>query len=99
MQQAFRKDKGGRLGEAYCAEIQHRLEDCIVEDDRKAKAAAASDAAKAAAVGGKRKKEKVNGPLLEMARSAYTFYFCLHLTQAKGGVSRFLGSSTSVWAI
>jgi ATP-dependent RNA helicase DDX31/DBP7 len=85
----YGSSKAGRSGEAFCAEIQHRLEECVVEDTAKAKAEAAS-AAKAAALasGGKRtrkkpKKEKVEGRLLEMARSAYTSYICSYPTKEK----------------
>jgi ATP-dependent RNA helicase DDX31/DBP7 len=83
-------NKAGRSGEAFCAELQHRLEGCVMEDTAKAKADAAS-AAKAAALasgGGKRtrkkpNKEKVEGRLLEMARSAYTSYLRSYPTKEK----------------
>ena len=80
----YGQSKAGRAGEAFCAEIQHRLEVCVMEDDAKAKAAA-SEAAKAAIVGVKRRKrnEKVNGRLLEMARSAYTSYLRSYPTKEK----------------
>jgi ATP-dependent RNA helicase DDX31/DBP7 len=80
--------KAARSGEAFCAEIQHRLEDCVMQDDSKAKADAASAAKAAALAGGKRtrknaKKDKVEGRLLGMARSAYTSYLRSYPTKEK----------------
>lgn len=82
----YGQSKAGRSGEAFCAEIQHRLEDCILQDDAKTKSAAAAEAAKAVALGGakrRKNKEKVHGRLLEMARSAYTSYLRSYPTKEK----------------
>jgi ATP-dependent RNA helicase DDX31/DBP7 len=85
----YGQSKAGRSGEAFCAEIQHRLEECVMEDDAKTKSAAAAEAAKAdAVVAGankrrRKKKEKVNGRLLEMARNAYTSYLRSYPTKEK----------------
>ena len=82
----YGQSKMGRDGEAFCAEIQHRLEDCVTQDDAKAKASAAAETANAALIGGKRRKprkEHVNGRLLELARSAYTSYLRSYPTKEK----------------
>jgi hypothetical protein len=44
----------------FCAEIQHRLEDCAVQDDVKAKESAAAGTANTALTGGKRRKPERN---------------------------------------
>jgi len=72
----YGQSKAGRSGEAFCSEIQSRLEECVLDNDAKAKADARATAAKDAAAtklaGGKRrKKEQVCGPLLELARPTF----------------------------
>ena len=69
----YGQGKAGRIGEAFCSEIQHRLEDCVTDDDAKARASGTKEI-NASNSGKRHKKENVCGKLLEMARSAFTSY-------------------------
>ena len=95
--------KAGRSGEAFCAEIQHRLEECVMEDTAKAKADAAS-AAKAAALasGGEAytketKKGKGGRPTIGNGSKCVHFLSPFVSDKGKGGTSHFLGTSPPSW--
>lgn len=87
----FVRSGGGRLmgkgkansrsGEAFCSELQHRLEDCVVQDDLHAKTAAKQTREKRK--GGGKRDEAVFGELLELARKAFLSYIRAYPTKEK----------------
>ena len=72
-----------RKGEAFCAEIQNRLEDCIVADD--AKTTLEAKAARKELTKGQRrhKPQAVTGALMEMARNAFVSFLRSYPTKEK----------------
>ena len=78
----YGQSKPARLGEAFCSEIQHRLEDCVMDDHAKARASA-TNGTNTPRSGKRHKKEKVSAKLLEMARSAFTSYLRSYPTKEK----------------
>lgn len=71
-----------RSGEAFSSELQHRLEDCVIQDDIRAKASAKQMKEKRKSGGGG-KREEVSGELLELARRAFLSYMRAYPTKEK----------------
>ncbi|GKY99813.1 hypothetical protein MPSEU_000935100 [Mayamaea pseudoterrestris] len=72
-----------RKGEAFCTEVQNRLEDCIVKDDAKVHEEAKA-ARKELTKGQRRHKPKaVTGTLMELARNAYISHLRAYPTKEK----------------
>jgi ATP-dependent RNA helicase DDX31/DBP7 len=67
-----------RPGEAFCIELQFRLEDCVVQDDLNAKTIA-----KSAKKEKTRGREAVSGQLIDMARDAFLSYIRAYPTKEK----------------
>jgi len=67
-----------RLGEAFCFEVQRRLENVVLQDD-----ANHQGALKKAKRSSGAKKNRSAGPLLEMARRAYVSYIRAYPTKEK----------------
>jgi ATP-dependent RNA helicase DDX31/DBP7 len=70
--------KSSRLGEAFCIELQHRLEDCVVRDDITTKEKAKKEKKSKA-----RSVEPVSGELVDMARNAFLSYIRAYPTKEK----------------
>jgi ATP-dependent RNA helicase DDX31/DBP7 len=68
-----------RLGEAFCLELQHRLEECVLLDDRNTKAAAKPKKQSKGSSG----KQPVSGQLMELARSAFLAHVRAYPTKEK----------------
>ena len=66
-----------RSGEAFCLELQHRLEECVLDDDRNAKVAAKSSKRSKAS------KPPVSGQLIELARNAFLAHVRAYPTKEK----------------
>lgn len=89
--------RGSRLGEFFSAEVQRRLEDCVIQDDIAAKAEeqrqqeqekATSKQEKATSKLKKRRKKraKAEGKLLELARSAFLSFLRAYSTKKEAYV-------------
>ena len=79
LQKDYSKEKtSSRPGEAFCIELQFRLEDCVVQDDFKTKAAAKSTKKNKTS-----NREVVSGKLIDMARDAFLSYIRAYPTKEK----------------
>jgi ATP-dependent RNA helicase DDX31/DBP7 len=87
--QGFDRSSGGlgqsnnsssRSGEAFCSEIQHTLEDCIVQEDIRAKAERKAAARQRR---GSEKPEAVIGNLMELAQNAFLSHLRAYPTREK----------------
>jgi ATP-dependent RNA helicase DDX31/DBP7 len=68
-----------RLGEAFCLELQHRLEECVLQDERNTKAASKPTKQSKASSG----KQPASGHLMELARNAFLAHVRAYPTKEK----------------